>query len=287
MEEETSSSSAHQNHWIAIQDQLRNKLITEDEFSWELPSSSSSSSVDVGERKEVLKYVGGVDISFLKQDPSVACGTLVVLELDSLKVIYDDFSVSKLKIPYIPGFLAFREAPILLKLLEKMKENAHPFYPQLLMVDGNGLLHPRGFGLACHLGVMADLPTIGIGKNLHHVDGLTHSEVIEHLEAAEGKQSVYLNGNSGHTLGVAMRSTLGALKPIFISIGHRISLTTAVQIVQRTCKHRVPEPIRQVIFTYPLLTATGMACVTVIIPQSMWILISSDFDGSCSREALI
>ncbi|XP_057248592.1 uncharacterized protein LOC104886733 isoform X4 [Beta vulgaris subsp. vulgaris] len=203
MEEETSSSSAHQNHWIAIQDQLRNKLITEDEFSWELPSSSSSSSVDVGERKEVLKYVGGVDISFLKQDPSVACGTLVVLELDSLKVIYDDFSVSKLKIPYIPGFLAFREAPILLKLLEKMKENAHPFYPQLLMVDGNGLLHPRGFGLACHLGVMADLPTIGIGKNLHHVDGLTHSEVIEHLEAAEGKQSVYLNGNSGHTLGVS------------------------------------------------------------------------------------
>lgn len=88
-------------------------------------------------------------------------------------------------------------------------------------------------------------------------------------------------------LSQAMRSTLGALKPIFISIGHRISLTTAVKIVQRTCKHRVPEPIRQVIFTYPLLTATGMACVTVIIPQSMWILISSDFDGSCSREALI
>lgn len=65
--------------------------------------------MDVGERKEVLKYVGGVDISFLKQDPSVACGTLVVLELDSLKVVYDDFSVSKLKIPYLPGFLAFRE----------------------------------------------------------------------------------------------------------------------------------------------------------------------------------
>ncbi|KNA21022.1 hypothetical protein SOVF_047010 isoform B [Spinacia oleracea] len=246
MDQNTVSSPEHQNHWIGIQDELKRKLITEDDFPWEIPSSSSSVDFgDGGERKEGLKYVGGVDISFLKEDPSIACGTLVVLELDSLNVVYDDFSVDMLHIPYVPGFLAFREVPILLKLLEKMKKNAHPFYPQLLMVDGNGILHPRGFGLACHLGVMADLPTIGIGKNLHHVEGLNHSEVRDQLDAGDDKQSVYLYGNSGHTLGVAMRSTLGALKPIFLSIGHRISLTTAMKVVKMTCNYRVPEPIRQ------------------------------------------
>lgn len=253
MEQENfcSSDSEHQNHWIQIQNELKKRSVTEDDFTWELPSSSSSSlSVEitgVGERKEVLKlkYVGGVDISFLKEDPSVACGTLVVLELESLNVVYDDFSVAKLQIPYVPGFLAFREAPILLKLLEKMKKDAHPFYPQLLMVDGNGLLHPRGFGLACHLGVLSDLPTIGVGKNLHHVEGLNHSEVRELLEKGGSKESIFLTGNSGRTLGVATRSTLDALKPIFISIGHRISLTTAIKIVKMTCKYRVPEPIRQ------------------------------------------
>lgn len=93
-----------------IQDELKRKLITEDDFPWEIPSSSSSVDFgDGGERKEGLKYVGGVDISFLKEDPSIACGTLVVLELDSLNVVYDDFSVDMLHIPYVPGFLAFRE----------------------------------------------------------------------------------------------------------------------------------------------------------------------------------
>uniref|UniRef100_A0A803LYW7 Endonuclease V n=1 Tax=Chenopodium quinoa TaxID=63459 RepID=A0A803LYW7_CHEQI len=266
MEQSSSSSSNHQHHWIEVQDELKKKLIKEDGFSWEIPSSSSSVELEMGdggERKEELKYVGGVDISFLKEDPSVACGTLVVLELDSLNVVYDDFSVAKLHIPYVPGFLAFREAPILLKLLDKMKKNAHSFYPQLLMVDGNGILHPRGslqvhiillefvvttmhgFGLACHLGVMADLPTIGIGKNLHHVEGLNHSEVRDLFKTGDYNETVYLNGNSGQTLGVAMRSTLGALKPIYISIGHRISLTTAMKVVKLTCKYRVPEPIRQ------------------------------------------
>ena len=95
---------------------MKKRLITEDGFTWELPPSPSSSSsssrkelTGEGDRKEVLKYVGGVDISFVKEDPSIACGTLVVLDLESLKVVYDDFCVAKLHIPYVPGFLAFRE----------------------------------------------------------------------------------------------------------------------------------------------------------------------------------
>ncbi|KAH1094297.1 hypothetical protein AAZX31_14G119500 [Glycine max] len=193
-------SSRDNQTWITAQNILREKLITEDCFAWKLQAGSKE--------EEALRYVGGVDISFSKDDPSRACGTLVVLDFHTLQVLYQDFSLVTLQVPYVPGFLAFREAPVLLQLLEKMKRSNNPFYPQLLMVDGNGILHPRGFGLACHIGVEANLPTIGIGKN-------------------------------------AMRSTQGSIKPIFISIGHKISLQTAIMIVQMTCKYRVPEPIRQ------------------------------------------
>lgn len=209
---EASSSANIQNSWIEAQDSLKTRLVTEDDFRWQLPATTTgtttTTAIGGGECLGVLKYVGGVDISFAKDDPSVACGTLVVLDLQTLEVVYDDYSVVTLHIPYVPGFLAFREAPILLQLLEKMRTSDHPFYPQMLMVDGNGILHPRGFGLACHLGVLANLPTIGIGKN-------------------------------------AMQSNPGSLKPIYISVGHRISLDTAVKIARMTCKFRIPEPIRQ------------------------------------------
>ncbi|XP_034682625.1 endonuclease V isoform X2 [Vitis riparia] len=208
---EISSAESHQfiENWIHVQDSLKRRLVTEDDFTWKLPKPTSTATVrgriEEGDDKHVLKYVGGVDVSFSKDDPSVACGTIVVLDLGTLEVVYDDYSVVRLQTPYVPGFLAFREAPVLLKLLEKMKNSAHPFYPQLLMVDGNGLLHPRGFGLACHLGVLANIPTIGIGKTLHHVDGLTQSGVRELLEAKGNltEDFIALTGYSGQTLGVA------------------------------------------------------------------------------------
>ncbi|XP_010279453.1 PREDICTED: endonuclease V [Nelumbo nucifera] len=239
------SPSLDNNNWIEIQESLRRRLILKDDFTWRVPTQRNEPDENCG--VENLKYVGGVDLSFSKDDPSVACGALVVLDLSNLNVVYDDFSVVQLKIPYIPGFLAFREVPVLLQLLEKMKENTHPFYPQLLMVDGNGLLHPRGFGLACHLGVIANIPTIGIGKNLHNVDGLTQSGVRRLLEAEQNcaRDLITLTGHSGRVWGAAMRSTLGSYKPIFVSIGHRISLDTAIKVVKMTCKYRVPESIRQ------------------------------------------
>ncbi|KAK7260833.1 hypothetical protein RIF29_27131 [Crotalaria pallida] len=250
--EESTSSQQHQ-AWITEQDVLREKLIMEDYFTWKLPTPEAAAGGGGGggdgckEKEEWLRYIGGVDISFSKDDSSMACGTLVVLDFNTLQVVYQDFSFVTLQIPYVPGFLAFREAPVLLEILEKMKRNGSPFYPQLLMVDGNGILHPRGFGLACHLGVVANLPTIGIGKNLHHVDGLNQSRVRELLGAKENssKDFITLVGSSGHTWGAAMRSTQGSIKPIYISIGHRISLHTAIKIVQMTCTFRVPEPVRQ------------------------------------------
>ncbi|XP_055812521.1 uncharacterized protein LOC129882297 isoform X1 [Solanum dulcamara] len=240
----TEFQSSQQVDWLRVQDSLKGKLITEDDFKWRLLTREKEGSC------EILKYVGGVDLSFSKDDSSIACGTLVVLDLMTHKVVYEDSSIVRLQIPYVPGFLAFREAPLLLELLDKMKKNAHCFYPQLLMVDGNGMLHPRGFGLACHIGVLADLPTVGVGKNntelLHHVDGLTQSTVRELFQAADSPENVLpLIGDSGCTWGAAMRSSQGSLKPIFISVGHRISLATAIEIVRITCRFRVPEPIRQ------------------------------------------
>ncbi|XP_027084739.2 uncharacterized protein [Coffea arabica] len=240
---ETHSSAQLRDEWLEIQDSLKKKLITDDDFYWKLRLPAKKE-----EEEEILRHVGGVDLSFAKDDPSTACGTLVVLDLlNNLNVVYEDSSLVKLDVPYVPGFLAFREAPVLLELLEKMKKSAHPFYPQLLMVDGNGILHPRGFGLACHLGVLANLPTVGIGKNLHHVDGLTLAKVRQLLEVKENSsRDVFtLIGDSGRTFGMALRSTQGLLKPIFVSVGHRVSLATAIKVVKMTCRFRIPEPIRQ------------------------------------------
>ncbi|XP_008445110.1 uncharacterized protein LOC103488248 [Cucumis melo] len=229
--EASTTSSVEIQNWIEAQDLLKKKLIKED---------------DLEGNGDDLKYVGGVDISFLKEDSSVACGTLVVMDLQTLQVVYDDFSLVTVQVPYVPGFLAFREAPVLLELLERMKKRAPLLYPQLLMVDGNGILHPRGFGLASHLGVLANLPTIGIGKNLHHVDGLTQTSVRKLLSEGKNNDSIItLKGISGSIWGVAMRSTVDSLKPLYVSIGHRVSLDTAIEIVKITCKYRVPEPIRQ------------------------------------------
>ncbi|KAF2583047.1 hypothetical protein F2Q68_00006620 [Brassica cretica] len=238
-----SSSSKQLENWTEEQDQLKKKLIAHDDFPWKLPSSPT----ELPQGSETLKYVGGVDISFSKDDSSVACACLVVLELPSLRVVHNELSLLRLQVPYVPGFLAFREAPVLLQILEKMRDDQHPFYPQVLMVDGNGILHPRGFGLACHLGVLAHLPTIGVGKNLHHVDGLDHSEVRRSflLKEYEDEQVIKLVGNSGFTWGVGFRPTLSSVKPIYVSLGHRISLDSAVEVVKITCKYRVPEPIRQ------------------------------------------
>ncbi|XP_038983969.1 uncharacterized protein LOC103721183 isoform X7 [Phoenix dactylifera] len=89
------------------QDLLKGKLIVEDDFTWIIPSHDSSSLE--GFKTEKLKYIGGVDISFLKEDPSTACAALVILDADTLNVVHEEFDVTKLQIPYVPGFLAFRE----------------------------------------------------------------------------------------------------------------------------------------------------------------------------------
>jgi deoxyinosine 3'endonuclease (endonuclease V) len=198
-----------------------------------------------------LTLVGGMDISFVGDGADDACAALIVCEFPpqadgSMRIVYEDYERVVMKEQYMPGFLAFREVPHLLRLLDRMRIQAPHLFPQIVLVDGNGRLHPRGFGLACQLGVLADVPTIGIGKNLHMVDGLERDTVSAHANSTlkRGGQSFPLVGSSGTVWGACLRSTHASSNPIFVSIGHRISLDTAVLITHACCQHRIPTPVR-------------------------------------------
>lgn len=188
-----------------------------------------------------------MDISFVKGDNVNACAAFVVLSFDDLEVVHEDLSMVTMTAPYIPGFLAFREADILVDKIENLKKEKPHLMPQVILVDGNGILHPRGFGLACQMGVMMDCPTIGVAKNFYHVDGMEKDDEyhkrIESLK--ENGETFPIIGESGRTWGKALKSTEQATKPVFVSPGHKISIDTAVQVVHACCKFRIPEPTRQ------------------------------------------
>ncbi|CAB4032612.1 endonuclease V [Paramuricea clavata] len=225
---------------IREQCELKKKLIKEDALTWFDKDSNNEENI-------LLNYVGGVDISFVKGDDKHACSALVILSYPELEVVYEDYEFVHLTSPYIPEFLAFREASFLDDLITKLRKNNPELLPKVIFVDGNGVLHPRGFGVASHLGVISDMCTIGVGKTLFHVDGLEknseHMEKINQLHKAG--DFFLLVGDSGTTWGAAFRSTDTSKNPVYVSIGHKISLETALKICKLCCKHRVPEPIRQ------------------------------------------
>lgn len=132
--------------------------------------------------------------------------------------------------PYIPGLLSFREVPTVLAALERLKT-----LPDLLLCDGQGIAHPRRFGIACHIGWLTDLPAIGVGKS---------RLVGQHAEVPEHKGDWTPLQHQGETIGAVLR-TRATTKPLFISPGHRISLETAIEYVMRcTTKYRLPETTR-------------------------------------------
>jgi deoxyribonuclease V len=137
------------------------------------------------------------------------------------------------KIPfrYIPGLLSFREGPILVKTFQKLK-----IKPDLMIYDGQGIAHPRGFGLASHLGLWLDLPSIGCAKT---------PLLGEFISPGPSQGSFELIRREGKEVGVVLR-TKDKIKPLFISPGHRIDLLTSIQIILTTCQgFRIPEPLRR------------------------------------------
>ena len=200
-----------------------------------------------------IRFVGGVDISYVKGSETDACAALIVCDLQDADcaVVHSAFRRVELTAPYIPGFLAFREVDFLLELLDELRRSAPQLLPEAILVDGNGILHPNRFGLACHLGVCAGIPTVGVGKSLHHVDGLTKETVRLLSGRLRGRgEHAELVGESGAIWGALLRTSepaagTSAFKPVVVSVGHGLSLRSSLLLVRRCTRHRIPEPVRQ------------------------------------------
>ncbi|GES99960.1 endonuclease V [Rhizophagus clarus] len=240
-------SISQMEEWARVQTELKSKLIETDDlkFTKTIKEDNGEQIVEFDE----LSYIGGVDLSFENNEED-AIASLIILKYPSLEVIYENFSAVKLSLPYIAGFLAFREVTPLLDLLQILKKTNPDIFPQVIIVDGNGTLHPRRFGLASHLGVLANVPTIGVGKNFLQIDD-GENLTMAHVKAAvkeklkKGGDTYLLQGQSGMIWGAAVRSLDNTTNPIFVSVGHRISLETSIQIVLKCCRYRIPEPTRQ------------------------------------------
>lgn len=215
---------------------------------WEKYQIEKSAKVitdDVIDIKDV-KYIGGLDISFDKIDDSKGCAYITIYDIIKKEIVYEDHIICTLTVPYVSGFLGFRETFEYINLLNKVKSNKPEFYPQVLMIDGFGILHYRGFGSASHLGYIADIPTIGVAKTLLHVDKLNEIDIKNkfRLICKDVGNYIELIGDSGKIYGVGFKSAKDALNPLYVSVGHKISLKSAIELVSKTCTYRIPEPIR-------------------------------------------
>ena len=196
---------------IELQKQLAYEVIAEDKF------------------EEPIKTVAGIDLGY-DVDSNISRAVVVVLKFPELELIESAEAKMPIQFPYIPGLLSFRETPVAIKALEKL-ETA----PDLILCDGQGLAHPRGFGIACHIGLIADVPTVGAAKSVLVGKFENPGERRGNFAPMIYKQ---------REVGAAVR-TRDNVQPMYVSAGHRISLETAVKYVLACApKYRLPETTR-------------------------------------------
>ncbi len=196
---------------VSIQERVKSHLITE---------------TKTGE----IRTVAGADVSYSKGSDSYFAA-VVVLSFPGMQLIDESWAVGKSAFPYIPGLLTFREGPVCLEAFSKLKTE-----PDLIIFDGHGVAHPRGFGLASHMGVLLEIPSIGCAKTVLVGD-------YEEPEKTRGSSSSL--AYKGSEVGRALR-TRDNVKPVFVSIGHMVDLDFACGMVL-DCAHgyRLPEPTRR------------------------------------------
>jgi deoxyribonuclease V len=193
------------------QERLRERVVLKDQFN-------------------SLRYVAGADVAF---DPAtdIAFAGVIVYTFPALEEVERCMACRKLRFPYVPGLLSFRESPVLLAAFARLRTE-----PDVILIDGHGRAHPRLFGIACHLGVLLDKPTIGCAKSLL---------VGEHSELGAQRGGTAPLIFKGERVGEVLR-TRANVKPIYVTIGHRVSLPTAVEIVERCLDgFRIPKPTRE------------------------------------------
>ena len=175
------------------------------------------------------RLIAGVDVG-LPRGAKVARAAIAVLDYNTMELVDQATAEIPVPFPYVPGLLSFREMPVILAALEHLETS-----PDIFMVDGHGYAHPRRFGLACHLGVWMDRTTIGCGKSIL---------IGEHVPLDKSRGKIAYLKDQNEIIGAAVRTRDG-VKPVYISVGHRINLETATQITLSCGRgFRLPEPIR-------------------------------------------
>jgi deoxyribonuclease V len=195
---------------IALQSELRERVVRVDRLS-------------------EVRHVAGVDVGF-EDDERTARAAVAVLSFPALELEAYAIARRPVRFPYVPGLLSFREAPVVLKAFERLRSA-----PDLILYDGQGIAHPRRFGIASHVGLLLDIPVIGVAK----------SRLIgEHakLPAARGRWVPLMDADE--IIGAVLRTRAG-VKPVYVSVGHRVSLETAVRYALACCtRYRLPETTR-------------------------------------------
>lgn len=181
--------------------------------------------------KKNPKYVAGVDASFLDEK---VVGVACLYTYPEIKPVEDSYTVTEGNFPYLSGFLSFREGPVIIEAIKKLK-----IKPHVILFDGQGIAHPKGLGIASHIGVTLDIPTIGCAK----------SRLIgeyKKLGIKRGKTSSLKY--QGKIVGAVLR-TKDNVRPVFVSPGHRIDLKASIEIVLNcVSRYRIPEPLRRADF---------------------------------------
>ncbi len=177
-----------------------------------------------------VRLVAGVDVSYRRHGETFFAA-VVVLSWPDLQPVTAASAVDRVSFPYIPGLLSFRELPVLLKAFRRLD-----VHPDLVLVDGQGIAHPRRFGLACHLGLWLDVPSIGCAKSRLVGEG-------EEPGIEAGAHSPLRDGDE--VIGALVRTRTG-VRPLYISPGHGVDMMAAVDWTLRCCRgYRLPEPTRQ------------------------------------------
>jgi deoxyribonuclease V len=196
---------------MRLQEALRGRVVLEDRF-------------------EDIRYVAGADLAF-DPETGMAFAGVIVYRFPEFEEVERRMTRRKLRFPYVPGLLSFRESPVLIAAFARLRTQ-----PDLILIDGHGRAHPRRFGIACHLGVIFDKPTIGCAKSLL---------VGEHEEPGVRAGATTPLMLDGERVGMVLR-TREHVKPIYVTTGHRVGLESAVTLVKQCLDgFRIPKPTRE------------------------------------------
>jgi deoxyribonuclease V len=196
---------------IQIQEALKNRIILKKTFL-------------------KVKAMGGGDVAYSKNG-NLLFGAIVILSFPDMEILDMATADGQIPFPYIPTLLTFREGPILIKTFQRLKVK-----PDVMIFDGQGIAHPRGMGLASHMGLWLNLPSIGCAKT---------ALLDEFISPGPSKGSYEWIRREGKKVGAVLR-TKEKVKPLFVSPGHRIDLLTSIHLILESCRgFRIPEPLRK------------------------------------------